>query len=233
MSRFEAPPPFTTYRCLLAMILLSVVAMLAPAMISAQSTSEAPSVRFALPEANNSGLEARIKLIDLGGGQTRIVIALRGNAAGDYLPHIHTGRCESYPGDPTWPLALFSAGERSRTTVDVSYDQVLSGDFLVDIHPVSMTVDDLFDPATALVCGQLDAEQQTPDPTPTPRPEIEVIRGPNTGVGPIPDQYWSTILVSILAVVTVVVACAGVDLRRRATLSIAQCRLNRLTGRQL
>src|SRR5687768_8756401 len=111
MPRFGTPPSPAYHRSLLTLILLSVVAMLAPAMISAQSTSEAPSVRFALPKANNSGLEARIKLIDLGGGQTRIVIALRGNAAGDYLPHIHTGRCESYPGDPTWPLALFSAGE--------------------------------------------------------------------------------------------------------------------------
>ena len=209
------------------------LATLLPPMGLAQSTPDARSVRFALLEANDSGLEARIKLIDLGGGQTRIVISLRGDAYGDYLPHVHTGSCESYPGNPTWPLVLFSAGERSRTTADVIYDDLLSGDYLVDIHPVSTSVDDLFDPATALVCGQLELPQQTPEQTPTPEPELEVIRGPNAGVGPIPDQYWSTILVSILAVVAVVFACAGFDLRRRAALSIAQRRLVRLTGRQL
>lgn len=223
-------------RSLVLSLIVAILALLLPALAlwpaAAQGDSEPRNVRFALPEANGSGVEARIKLIDLD-GQTRIVISLRGEVAGEYLPHIHTGSCESYPGEPTWPLALFAAGDRSRTTVDVPYDDLLSGEYLVDIHPVLTSVEALFDPATALVCGQLTEQRETPEPTPTPEPEIAVIRGPNTGMGPFPDQYSSTILALGLSVIGVAAACFGFDLRRRTVLTIAQRRLVRLTGRQL
>jgi hypothetical protein len=189
-------------------------------------------VRFALFEANDSGLEARVKLIDLD-GQVRVVVALRGVDQGEYLPHIHAGSCADYSGRPVFPLARFTAGERSRTTVDIGYDDLLDGGYLIDIHPMTTSGDELFDPALAVVCGQVTEEPQALKPTPTPQPEAEVIKGPNAGVGPLPDQYRSTILASTIAVLAVVFAGIGLDLRRRAVLSIAQRRLIRLTGRQL
>jgi hypothetical protein len=199
---------------------------------AAQSTSDARNVRFALFEANDSGLEARVKLIDLD-GQVRVVVALRGVDQGEYLPHIHAGSCADYSGRPVFPLARFTAGERSRTTVDIGYDDLLDGGYLIDIHPMTTSGDELFDPALAVVCGQVTEEPQALKPTPTPQPEVEVIKGPNAGVGPLPDQYRSTILASTIAVLAVVFAGIGLDLRRRAVLSIAQRRLIRLTGRQL
>lgn len=217
----------------------SVMALLVPArgwlLGAAQSLSEARSVRFALDEANGSGLTARVKLIDMG-GQTRVVVALRGVEDGEYLPHIHSGECGAYDGTPTWPLALFTAGERSRTSLDISFDDLVAGDYLIDIHPVATTVDALFDPDTALVCGQVTGPDALAEASPTPSPDKDdfvVTRAPDTGVGPIPDQYWSTILISTLALLAAISASAGLDLRRRTALTIAQRRLIRLTGRQL
>jgi hypothetical protein len=223
-------------RSLLAPIIFAVLAALlaapSPPSGAAQAAEDARNIRFALLEANESGLEARVKLIDLD-GQVRVVVAIRGVSEGEYLPHIHSGSCDEYSGTPVFPLSLFAAGERSRTTVDISYDDLLSGGYLVDIHPVATSVDELFDPATALVCGQIPGQNITPEPAPPTKPEIDVIKGPNAGVGPIPDRYSSTILASVLAAVAVAMVCSGLDLRRRAMLSIAQRRLIRLTGRPL
>jgi hypothetical protein len=216
---------------LLASILFAVLATLVPAWgwlaSAAQSTSEARSIRFAVAEANGSGLEARVKLIDLD-GQTRVVVAIRGVKEGEFLPHIHAGRCNAYDGTPVFPLALFTADQRSRTTVDISFDDLVDGEYLVDIHPVTTSVDELFDPATAVVCGPVGGE-----PEPTPEQQIDATTWPDTGIGPIPDRYWSTMLISMLALLAIVVAGIGLDLRRRAMLTIAQRRLIRLTGRQL
>jgi hypothetical protein len=223
-------------RWMLASVLFALLAVLLPARgwmaEAAQRTSEARSIRFAVAEANASGLEARVKLIDLD-GQTRIVVAIRGVKEGEFLPHIHAGNCEAYDGTPVFPLALFPADQRSRTTVDISFDDLLTGGYLVDIHPVASSVDELFDPATAVVCGQMGGVETEPEPEPTPEPEIEATAWPDTGIGPIPDRYWSTMLVSTLALLAVAFAGIGLDLRRRAMLTIAQRRLIRLTGRQL
>jgi hypothetical protein len=219
---------------LLASVLFAVLTALLPARGwiggAAQSTSDARSTRFAVAEANGSGLEARVKLIDLD-GQTRVVVAIRGVKDGEFLPHIHSGSCAAYDGTPDFPLALFPADERSRTTVDISYDELVTGDYLVDIHPVLTSVDELFNPATAVVCGPIGGVRSEPEPT--PEQEIEATAWPDTGIGPIPDRYWSTMLISMLALMAVVFAGIGFDLRRRAMLTIAQRRLIRLTGRQL
>jgi hypothetical protein len=209
----------------MAAVLFAILAALVPAgsrIAGAQSTSDARSIRFAVAGANGSGLEARVKLIDLD-GQTRVVVAIRGVKVGEYLPHIHAGSCDVYDGTPVFPLALFTAGERSRTTVDMSFDELVNGDFLVDIHPVTTSVDELFDPATAVVCGSVGG----------PGSGIDATTWPDTGIGPIPDRYWSTMLISLLALLAAVFAGIGLDLRRRAMLTIAQRRLIRLTGRQL
>lgn len=229
-------PSIARLRWVLASLLFAVFAGVVTALdtmpASAQSSSEARNVRFALFEANGSGLEARVKLIDLD-GRVRVVVALRGVESGEYLPHIHSGSCEDYNGTPLFPLARFTAGERSRTTVEIGYDELLSGGFLIDIHPMATSADELFDPATALVCGQVTDRPQAPEPTPTPQSEIEVTRGPNAGVGPLPDRYQSTILAAAMAVLALVFAGVGFNLRRRTMLSIAQHRLIRLTGRKL
>jgi hypothetical protein len=209
----------------MASVLIAILAALVPArswIAGAQSTSDARSIRFAVAEANGSGLEARVKLIDLD-GQTRVVVAIRGIKEGEFLPHIHAGSCDSYDGTPVFPLALFPADQRSRTTVDMSFDELLSGNFLIDIHPVTTSVEELFDPATADVCG----------PVGGPAKGIDATTWPDTGIGPIPDRYWSTMLISMLALLATVFAGMGLDLRRRAMLTIAQRRLIRLTGRQL
>jgi hypothetical protein len=225
---------------LLALVTLALLAVLTPMRawlpVAAQSTAEARSVRFALGEANGSGLEARVKLIDLG-GQTRVVVAIRGVDVGEFLPHIHSGQCTDYDGTPRFPLALFSADERSRTTVDLDYDTFLSGGYLIDIHPLATSVDDLFNPATAVVCGHVRPPEGAPEQsstTPTPaNDELIVITGPSAGAGPVPDQHSGTILVALLALLALAVAWTGFDLRRRTMLTVAQRRLMQITGRKL
>lgn len=217
---------------------LTLVAVLAGPMTPAQTASasnDARSVLIRLPSANGNEGYGRAKLIETG-TQTRVVVAAHGVSTDMYIPAIHEGTCAVYSGTPVFPLAAFEFGDRSRTTVDVTFDELISGQYLIDIHLVTENADDLFDPASAVACGQL-AEiggEVEPEPTIAPADEDELVvtAPPVTGIGPIDGGYWSTITAAVLAAMAIVFAGAGLDLRRRSLVTVAQRRLFRLTGRE-
>ncbi|MDQ2684173.1 MAG: hypothetical protein M3Y37_11685, partial [Chloroflexota bacterium] len=180
----------------------------------------------------------RVKLIERD-GRTRVVVAIHGVKSGTFMPSIYAGTCATYPVVPSFPLAPFTADERSRTTVDIPYDELLSGGYFVDIHPAGETAGDLFGPEGALVCGELGGvggEVAEPEPTiepvETPTANGPIVNvPPDTGIGPVSAEYWGTIPVAVLSLVALMFAVVGLDLRRRAALTVAQLRLYRMTGR--
>lgn len=191
-----------------------------------------------MPAVNANEGYGRVKLIEQG-ERTRVVVALHDVEEGEFLPALHAGTCSTYTGDPLFPLAPFSAGERSRTTVDLDFDTLTGGGYLVDVHLLAGNEAELFDPVTALVCGEIGGEEPHAEVQPTIAPidpgegEVAVTTAPVTGIGPMDGQYWSTITVAGLAALALAFAAVGLDLRRRSILTVAQRRLVRLTGHDL
>lgn len=195
---------------------------------------EDESVLIRLPGVGDSDVYGRVKLIALD-GRTRVVVAIHGVADGTFMPAIYAGTCATYPDVPSFPLAPFAADERSRTTVDISYEELLAGGYFVDIRPAESSAGGLFGPEGALVCGELGGVGgEVVEATRTAEPDVSgptVTAPPDTGIGPVSGQYWGTIPVAVLSLIALGFAVVGLDLRRRAALTVAQLRLYRLTGR--
>jgi hypothetical protein len=169
------------------------------------------------------------------GERTRVIVAIHDVTGDTFLPAIYSGSCSEYSPAPVVPLAPFESGDRSRTTVDISFDDMVAGGYLVAINPFASVESELFDPGNAVACGELNSQEPpVAEIEPTIEPiggeEVAVTTPPVTGIGPISGQYWSTILVLVLGSMAIAFAAVGLDLRRRAALSIAQRRLFRMTG---
>ncbi len=201
---------------------------------STAMAQDAGSVLVRLPGVDDPAVYGRVKLIAQD-GRTRVVVAIHGVDEGTFMPSIYAGTCAAYPAVPAFPLAPFSVDERSRTTVDIAYDELLSGGYFVDIHPAGASAGDLFGPEGALVCGQIaevGGEVVEANPTAVPTESGPVVTAPpDTGIGPVSGEYWGTIPGAVLGLCALLFAVAGLDLRRRAALTVAQLRLYRLTGR--
>jgi hypothetical protein len=207
--------------------------LIATNLLPVRAQVDPPTVSVQLDSTDGSATYGKVKLIDLGNDMTRVIVAIHNGDEGMYMPHVHEGSCAAYDGDPLFPLMSFDSTGRSRTTVALSMDRLLSGDYLIDIHPMAATTSELFDPATAAVCGELTKASQSPASTNTSSGnDLVVTTPPMTGVGPISGKYWSTILLTVLAAVAIVSAGLGFDLRRRAALSLATRRLYAMTGRR-
>lgn len=195
--------------------------------VAAQSTTATATLTLT---ATNGGDEwGHVKLVD-DGDTTRVIVALHDAPAGDYIAHIHTGTCASYDGNPVFPLQQFAADGRSRTSVAVPFSEMLADGYLIDIHPFSSDASKLFDPATAIVCGEL-AGAATSLPTGS---QISVTTPPQTGVGPFRGEYWSTMLPASLAAIAACCAVLAIEFRRRSVaLSPATRRLYAMTGHRL
>jgi len=180
------------------------------------------SVSFRLDATDSADTYGKVKLID-DGTTTRVIVALHHSPAGEWIAHIHLGTCDQYDGNPVAPLATFSSDTRSRTTVSLPFADLTAGGYLIDIHPLSNKAADLFDPATAIVCGSIPITEQGSAP-------IGVTTPPKTGVGPqmLPSDH--VLSISILAAIACIASIIGLDLRRRAKLTLATRRLYVLTG---
>ena len=190
------------------------------------------SVSTRIQAVGSGSLYGRVKLVDEGNGNTRVIVALHGVESGTWVPHLHQGTCDQYDGNPIAPLTPFEAGERSRTTVAIPFGDLISGGYLIDIHPFSNEASVLFDSASAVVCGDLTVTDSSQIVAGSTESSLKVTTPPNTGAGPMLTQYWSTMLTIVLGAIAVATAFVGFDLRRRAQPSLATRRLYSLTQRQ-
>ena len=200
----------------LIVTLLMMAVIFGANLVVAQDADRSFSVR--LPAADGSETWGRVKLIE-SGAETRVIVAIHGDVEGSFVSHIHTGSCDAYDGEPTFPLAVFDATDRSRTTVAASIDDLISGAYLVDIHPYSDKANEILDPDTAIVCGSLESAI----PVDGVGGEI-VTSAPNTGIGPIDTRYSGTMLLPILAAVAIACAGARIVFTRRPKPAVATYR---------
>jgi len=89
------------------------------------------SVAVLLNPVNESGITGTA-LLTADGDSTTVAIQVVG-AAGDHPVHIHAGTCSSL-GDVIEPLEDINASGQSTSTVDISLDTLLSGEYAINAH---------------------------------------------------------------------------------------------------
>jgi hypothetical protein len=93
-----------------------------------------PDVTFKMHAQNGSGENGTATLTDLGGGRTRVVIALQHeNTTGNQPAHIHMGPCAQLNPAPKYILKNVILGH-SNTTIDVPIAKLLGAHMAVNVH---------------------------------------------------------------------------------------------------
>jgi Cu/Zn superoxide dismutase len=90
------------------------------------------AVTVDLAEQNGSG-ESGTATLTAEGDQTRVVLDLSNPAADSQPAHIHEGTCADLDPAPAFGLPNVENGS-AEATVDVSLDELTSGDFAVNVH---------------------------------------------------------------------------------------------------
>jgi hypothetical protein len=90
------------------------------------------SVTVELAAQNDSG-ESGTATLTPEGDQTRVVLELSDPTDPSQPAHIHPGTCANLDPAPAYPLPNVEDGS-SEATVDVTLDELTSGEFAVNIH---------------------------------------------------------------------------------------------------
>jgi len=107
------------------------------------------SLTVSLAAQNNSGESGTAQLTDMGGGKTRVVLALSGAPNGVAQPvHIHEGTCATLNPTPKYPLTNLANG-KSETVVDVSMSELLSKPYAINAHKSAQEV------SVYVTCGNI------------------------------------------------------------------------------
>lgn len=146
-----------------------------------------------LRELNDSGVTGTVVLSEQGAA-TRISIQLQGAAVtGDHVAHLHNGTCEA-PGEYTYTLNPVSAEGTSETVVNMTLDELVSGGYMVNVHPDEANWD------TWMVCGELTTTAATAAVTPTPAAGGQVTtptQAPTTGTTTTPSTTTTTPVIPV------------------------------------
>ena len=111
--------------------------------------ADGPHRVYALAALNASGELGTVTLTDVGGGKTRVEVALAGAPTDVPQPaHIHEGTCAKLDPKPKYPLTTVVDGT-STTTVDVPLSQLVAGGLAVNVHKSTKDI------PTYVSCGEL------------------------------------------------------------------------------
>ena len=86
-----------------------------------------------LMEQNGSGQNGMATLTDMGNGMTMVTLEISNGTTTPQPAHIHAGTCANLDPKPAYPLSSVVNG-RSETMVDVNVDDLLAGDFAINVH---------------------------------------------------------------------------------------------------
>ena len=103
------------------------------ALASGCQAAPLPSTVVQLKTLNDSGVTGTVTLTDLGGGRTRVDVAVAPGGNLDMPAHIHPGTCENLIPQPTHPLQNVVNG-LSTTTVRATVDELTGGGLAVNLH---------------------------------------------------------------------------------------------------
>jgi len=90
------------------------------------------TVTVELAEQNGSG-ESGTATLTAEGEQTRVALDLSNPASDSQPAHIHAGTCANLDPAPAFALPNVENGS-SEATVDVTLDELTSGDYAVNVH---------------------------------------------------------------------------------------------------
>lgn len=131
---------------------------------------------FNLREFNDSGVSGTA-ILTAQGQATIISIILTGDAIiGGHIAHLHTGTCAT-PGDYTYTLNPIGADGRSETVVNLPFEEMISGQYMINVHPSEANWD------AWMVCGELAPVAPvatTPVQTPVSGPAVTTTPPPAT-----------------------------------------------------
>jgi hypothetical protein len=108
-----------------------------------------------LGEYDDSGVSGTATL-EAADGSTHVAMMLQGEAVtGEHPTHIHTGTCDDFDPDPTYPLTtvlladVSNAGVSDTMVEDVALRELLRDDYVILVHK---SADEL---TTYFVCGDI------------------------------------------------------------------------------
>lgn len=205
---------FAFNRLLTTIVLAVVVAVAFVGPVGAQSQDDSESITIDLNEVEESGVSGSATLTAKG-DEVIVSSQIEGEmVTGDHPTHIHTGTCEDFDPDPTFPLntvvldPVDNEGV-SETTVDaISLDELLRGDWVILVHKSAEEL------TTYLVCGDIKADEdgQNADQQEGVGGMSEV---PSAGAGTaVSDRGGATTLLIALGTVVALTAVAGIAMRR-------------------
>ena len=113
---------------------------------------------------------------------------------------------------PAIPLAITTPEAPTRTTVDLSFDELMSGKYVVDLHLVKGDFDYLLDPMTSVACGVLVEPKKTAATTKEPA----ATHAPETGAGPLFARSAISISLALVLGAACCLFAYGLRLRRPA-----------------
>ncbi len=154
-------------RIIVALVL--AVSLLAAGYVAAQELvatpapdpePDAPRIEIEFTELNDSGIEGIAILYEFG-DQTIVEIDVDG--AGENHPaHVHAGTCGEV--EPQVEYALENVGEdgESRSLIDVSLEELLEGEYVVDLHLAPTEL------GTLIACADIEGTPEVPEATATP-----------------------------------------------------------------
>jgi hypothetical protein len=106
------------------------------------------AVEVELSEQNGSGQSGTAMLEAAGEGQTTVTLELSNPPDVPQPVHIHEGTCAELDPQPAFPLENLEDGT-SETTVDISVEELRSGDYAVNAHASEEDVE------TYVACGDI------------------------------------------------------------------------------
>jgi len=196
--------------------LLFSVGLLAP--VTAQDAASG-EVTVQLNEVDGSGVSGSATLTP-NGEQTDVNMTLEGpGLVGNHPTHIHTGTCSNFDPNPLFPLetvVLQSVDQtgRSVSTVDVSLDELQSGDYVVLVHLSREQI------TTYLACGEIprangDSTAATSETGGTATPTPPAATMPISGVGVPMDGENGTVIILGLGLLSASLLGGAIVTRRR------------------
>lgn len=157
-----------------------VVLLAAFAVFALPAEAKSDKITIRIDPVNRSGASG-IAVLTADGDKTIVELTLNG-LAGVHPNHIHVGTCSDPVPEPLYPLTNIvlnqsNAEGYSKTTVDVSLDELLSSPYLILVHK---SKDDI---GTYVACGDIVASSGN---------------FPQTGVGPFgkPGDGMSAVLLA-------------------------------------
>ena len=124
----------------------------------ASPQADDPRITIEFTELNDSGVTGTATLF-ASGATTVVELDLDGTGE-DHPAHIHEGTCEDIQPEPAYNLENVGEEGTSTSVVDVPLDELIDGDYVIDLHLAANQL------GTLIVCADIEGEPTDASGTP-------------------------------------------------------------------